>query len=227
MLTAIAAIIGYAAGTLIALLLERLYTGAPWRGPLRPCHPALWAGAAGYLLARGRGPGGTPLATRYAYLPVLGAAAGAAIALRVSDPRHALLAAVFALPLLAFVATDFERHLLPNRMMYPAIAAAALLCWAWPGRSPVWVLAGGGLAFALLFVLFVIIPGFGYGDVKLAGLLGLLCGWPAIISALAVGAVAAGAGVVLMLATRRIGRRSAIAYGPYLIFGGFLTMLAA
>ncbi len=226
--TLVAAALGYAAGTLIALVLDRLYTGAPWRGPLRPCHPALWTGTPGYFIARGRCPEGAPPPARYAYLPLLGAAGATAIALRVEDPRHAALAALFALPLLAFTATDFERHLLPNRMMYPSIVVAALLSWAWPGRSPLNVLAAGALAFALLFLLFVVAPasGFGFGDVKLGGLLGLLCGLPGVFTALMIGVFAAGVAIVLMLATRRIGRRTAIAYGPYLIFGGFLGMLA-
>lgn len=226
----LAALAGYLAGTLIALFLDRLYTGAPVRGPLTLCPDGhaprpLWAGTLGYALLRGRCPCGGPLPARLWYLPLLGSAAGAAIALRAVDARHAALVAGFSLVLLAFVGTDFERRLLPNRLMYPALTLALALSWAWPGRSAVDSLLGGLLGLAVLLALFLLLPGFGFGDVKLAALIGLLAGLDHTPSALMVGVLAGGAGALVLLLTRRAGRRTAIAYGPYLILGGFLAML--
>jgi leader peptidase (prepilin peptidase)/N-methyltransferase len=226
----LAALAGYLAGALIALFLDRLYTGAPVRGPLRLCPSghtprALWVGTLGYALVRGRCPCGGALPARLWYLPLLGGAAGAAIALRAVDARHAALVAGFSLVLLAFVGTDFERHLLPNRLMYPALALALALSWAWPGRSAVDSLLGGLLGLAVLLALFLLLPGFGFGDVKLAALVGLLAGLDNTPFALMVGVIAGGGAALFLLLTRRAGRRTAIAYGPYLILGGFLAML--
>ena len=227
----LAAATGYGAGTLLAIFLSRLYTGAPLRGSLGICGEgkvpnAAWAGTVGYLLARGRCPSGGRWPLRFVYLPLIGSAAGVVIVARAVDARHMALATAFSVVLLALVATDFERHLLPNRLMYPALAAAVTLCWAWPERSAVNSLAGGALGFAIMFVLFLVLPGFGFGDVKLAALLGLVSGLDNTLPSLLIGVVAAGAGAALMLITRRAGLKSLIAYGPYLALGAFIGMLS-
>ena len=275
----LAALAGYTAGTVLALFLDRLYTGAPLGAPLRlcgdaPAPPLLWTGAIGYLLARGRCPEGTAtqppapptpadepstdeadasvllideedvavtppigasdgrLPARLWYLPVIGAVAGTAIAARAVDGRHAALVGIFSLFLLALLGTDIERHLLPNRLMYPALALALALSWAWPDESVRRSLMGGGLGLGLgvaLFLLpFLILRryGFGLGDVKLSALLGLTCGSAYALSAFAIGLIAGGAGAIVLLAARRTGRGAFTAYGPYLMLGMFLGMLA-
>jgi leader peptidase (prepilin peptidase)/N-methyltransferase len=185
-----------------------------------------WLGAPGWLLLRGHCRAcGAGLPSRLLYLPLLGAAAFA-LAAAATDGRRLALTLLFSTPLLALTATDFERHLLPNRIIYPTLAAAAALSWAWPGRSAPEMLAGGAAGFAVMFVLFIVLPGFGFGDVRLAGLLGLLAGLGVLLNALAVAAVAAGVAAVLMLVTRRVGRRGVIAYGPYLALGAYWAMLA-
>lgn len=225
-----AMVAGYAAGAVIAVFLDRMYTGAPLRGPVRLCgdgaRPALWwSGAVGFLLARGRCPSGCRLPARLLYLPLLGALAGAVIALEAVDARHAALVTVFSVVLLAFVGTDFDRHLLPNRLMYPALALGLVLCWAWPDRSAAATLTGGVIGLVVMFVLFMLLPGFGFGDVKLAALLGLVAGSANIVPALMIGVVAGGAGSLALILSRRGGVRTAMAYGPYLALGAFAGML--
>lgn len=233
MTIAIAAIAGYVVGAVLAVLLERLYTGAALRGPVLPCagckEPAArvaWLGTIGWLVLRGRCPAcAAGLPVRVLYLPLLGAAAFGVAGASV-DGRRLALTLLFVTPLLALTATDFERHLLPNRIMYPTLAGAAALSWAWPGHSALEMLVGGVVAFAVMFVLFVVLPGFGFGDVRLAGLVGLLSGIGLLLNALMVAAIAAGIGAAFMLVTRRVGRRGVIAYGPYLALSAFWAMLA-
>lgn len=231
-----ALVIGYGVGTLLAVFLDRLYTGAPVRGRPRLCDGAplplvLWTGTLGFGLLRGRRPGGGRLPARFWYLPVLGAAAGVMIARNAVNPWHSLLLIGFSTVLLAFVGTDFERHLLPNRLMYPTIAAAAALWWVWPSpdqtvvESAVSHLGAGLLGFGVMFLLFVVMPGFGFGDVKLVGLTGLLVGLSNLLPALLIGALAAGIASAVMLAFRRAGLKTFIAYGPYLVLGAFAGML--
>ena len=62
------------------------------------------------------------------------------------------------------------------------------------------------------------------GDVKLAGLIGLLLG-TAALPALFVGVVAAGAASLVVLASSRKRGRT-IAYAPYLCFGAAIAILA-
>ena len=160
------------------------------------------------------------------YLPLIGAGAGATIALRAADARHGVLVALFATVLLALVGTDLERHLLPNRVIDPALAVALALCWAWPDRSAVSSLAGGLTALLVMAVAFLLAPGFGLGDVKLATLLGLLSGLSNALPALMVGMIAGGLGATLLLVAGRARMTSAMAYGPYLALGAFVGMLA-
>ena len=224
------AVAGYAVATLIALTLDLAYSGAPLRRPalLRARHGGfspLWLGTFGFLLAHGRDSAGNPLPVRLCYLPLLGAAAGAAVAVRASDVRAGLLPACFAAVLLALTGTDFERHVLPNRLLYPALAAAILLGWAWPGRTWLSSIEGGAISFAIMFACFAIVPPLGFGDVKLAALLGLLSGAGHVLPALAAGIIAGGVAALLLLITHRAGRKSLIAYGPYLALGAFAGML--
>ncbi len=68
---------------------------------------------------------------------------------------------------------------------------------------------------------------FGFGDVTLAGLIGLVVGWPAVVLALLVGILAAGVFslgyLLVMLARRRYTAFTAIPYGPFLILGASLV----
>ena len=78
-------------------------------------------------------------------------------------------------------------------------------------------------------LVFIALPGFGFGDVRLAGLLGLLgllSGLTNIFPAFIVAAFAAGIVSLLLLATRRIRVGSYLPYGPYLALGALWGMLA-
>jgi len=90
--------------------------------------------------------------------------------------------------------------------------------------------AGAGILFAFYFVLAMISPrGMGMGDVKLAGVLGLFLGslgW----GQLAVGAGAAfvlgGLFSIILLITRRAGRKSGIPFGPWMLLGAWVGIFA-
>jgi leader peptidase (prepilin peptidase)/N-methyltransferase len=164
------------------------------------------------------------------------AALMAALALR---PGHyglapSLLSAAFGLALLVLASTDYERRLLPDRLVYPAILAAALFCWAWPDRTPAEILlgaaigAGAGIVLYLLGLLtgaalHVRLTPFGLGDVKLIVLLGVLLGWPGLLAALVLGVLTAGIPAFVLLARGRA--RTVFSYGPYLVFGGLIVLL--
>ena len=122
----------------------------------------------------------------------------------------------------------------PNNLSYPAIGAAAALCWAWPDRDVTDILLGLGFAVGIAAVLFVFgevfgrllgvsATPFGLGDVKLILLIGLLLGWPVVMSALFIGVIIAGVpAIALMLSGRS---RGVFAYGPYLALGALAGLL--
>ncbi|MER6382318.1 A24 family peptidase [Streptomyces sp. NPDC001250] len=130
---------------------------------------------------------------------------------------------------------DFRVQRLPDPLTLPLAAAAlALLGLAalLPGHAGHWLTAlYGALALgAGYFVLFLINPaGMGFGDVKLAVGMGAVLGWYGWATVLLgtfagflLGAVYGGA----LLVVRRAGRKTAIAFGPFLIAGAFLGLLA-
>jgi leader peptidase (prepilin peptidase)/N-methyltransferase len=64
---------------------------------------------------------------------------------------------------------------------------------------------------------------FGLGDAKLILLIGLLTGWPAVLSALLLGIIAAGIVAAVLIVLR--GRGATYSYGPYLAAGAVVVLL--
>jgi leader peptidase (prepilin peptidase)/N-methyltransferase len=89
----------------------------------------------------------------------------------------------------------------------------------------------GGLGtFLLYLVLALAVPGgMGFGDVKLAGVVGLFLGFlgwvPLFVGVFAAFVLGGVFGVVLMT-FRRAGRRSAIPFGPWMLAGAWVGAVA-
>jgi leader peptidase (prepilin peptidase)/N-methyltransferase len=136
--------------------------------------------------------------------------------------------------LVALSAIDLEHFLLPNRIVYPlALATLALLTlgaigdgdWGALGRAVL-----GGVAGALaLGALHVASPrSMGFGDVKLAFVLGLALGWLGwgeLVLGLFCGFLAGALVGVALIALRRRGRKDHLPFGPFLAFGALVVML--
>jgi prepilin signal peptidase PulO-like enzyme (type II secretory pathway) len=135
----------------------------------------------------------------------------------------------------ALTLIDLDTHRLPNTIVLPSyvvlLALFAVACvlgadWAALLRA---TLAGVAL-YAFYLVLRLVRPGgMGGGDVKLAGVLGIALGWIGW-GAVVVGAFAAfllgGVFGLALLATRRAGRKTAIPFGPWMIAGAWIGILA-
>jgi leader peptidase (prepilin peptidase)/N-methyltransferase len=128
--------------------------------------------------------------------------------------------------LLGFIAAwDLLTRRILNVVVLPAslVVIIARVVFA-PGALVESLVAG-----AVAFIVFLVVAlasrdGIGMGDVKLAGLLGLLLGRSAL-GALLAGCVVGGIAAALLLVTRRAERRSTFAYGPYLALGGALLIV--
>lgn len=148
---------------------------------------------------------------------------------------------VFAAAMIALTVTDIDTQLIPNRILGPAtvIASSLLVVGGLIAGETAWLLraAGGGTAyFAVMFILALLARGgLGFGDVKLAFLIGIFAGylgWGHVVVA-GIGAFLIGGFVaVLLLVTRRSGRKDAIPFGPFMtsaavlavVFGEAITM---
>jgi prepilin signal peptidase PulO-like enzyme (type II secretory pathway) len=85
-----------------------------------------------------------------------------------------------------------------------------------------------GAAAALFFFVIVLATkfrGMGFGDVKLAFLIGLALGWPAAAVGFWISFVLGGVFAVLLLALKRVRFSATIALGPFLVIGATISAL--
>jgi leader peptidase (prepilin peptidase)/N-methyltransferase len=134
----------------------------------------------------------------------------------------------------ALTLTDIDHKLIPNRILFPGtIAGAALLLVGslFDGDLSrfAWGLLGGAAYFVgLLIVALLARGGFGYGDVKLAFLLGLFVGYQRsalVFVAAFVAFVGGGIISILLLVFRIRGRKDTIPFGPYLVLGAYVVLV--
>lgn len=130
----------------------------------------------------------------------------------------------------ALALIDLDTHTLPNAIVYPSylvgtvlLAASGLIA----GDTAALLTAGVGMVglFALYLLIALVSPGgMGFGDVKLAGVLGLYLGFlgvgPLLIGAFAAFVLGGLYGVVLLVVKR--GARSGIAFGPWMLAGAWV-----
>jgi leader peptidase (prepilin peptidase)/N-methyltransferase len=129
------------------------------------------------------------------------------------------------------LATDLDQRILPDELTLPVIPLALL--YAVSGLNP---LVGGALLLAVAAA--VVIPAilylpsipfgagaFGMGDVKFLAGMGLMIGGERAIGGTLFGLILAGVVLVLLLVTRRIGRKSYVPFGPFLILGALWAVL--
>ncbi|OII23675.1 A24 family peptidase [Frigoribacterium sp. MCBA15_019] len=135
----------------------------------------------------------------------------------------------------ALAVIDLEHHRLPNAIVLPSyavggalLAASSILVGDWSAL----VRAAIGLASLFAFYLIAALSypgGMGFGDVKLAGVLGLYLAWLGW-GEFAVGAFAAfllgGLFAIVLLVTRRVHRTGGIPFGPWMLAGTWVGVFA-
>jgi leader peptidase (prepilin peptidase) / N-methyltransferase len=169
-----------------------------------------------------RGPG-----LRTVLLAVAAAAAGAGIASRSTLPwwaTAAYLALVAMMVILA--ATDLEQRRLPHLLLDPLIVGAAVFVPFNPAVPPLSALLGAAVAVAFLGLVGLLIRGgLALGDLYLVTPMGLLLGWPAIFAAIFVAALLAAGSSLVLLSARRVGLKSYVPFGPFLVAGAVVALL--
>lgn len=168
-----------------------------------------------------------PPGPRTLLLAITAGAAGGALAWRSSLPLWATAAHLLILALLVVLtATDLEQRRLPHLLLDPLIAAALLFVMFNPTVTPLAALIGAAAAVGFLGVLGLIIRGgVALGDLYLVAPLGLLLGWPAVFQAVFVAAILSAVTAIALLVMRRVGMKSYIPFGPFLVAGAVITLL--
>ena|SRR5215469_6418775 len=135
----------------------------------------------------------------------------------------------------ALIQIDVAVQRLPDRLTLPAYPALIILLAAAAAVDDDWAALLrailGALALWAGYALLALASGgqVGGGDVKVAGLIGLLLGWlgwRTLITGAFAGFLLAAVTSVVLLAGRRVSRRSRISFGPFLLGGALLATLA-
>ncbi len=163
------------------------------------------------------------------------------IALRGGPAAGMAVMAVAATLFVLIGLIDYQRGLILNAMLLPALVASLVLSPFWnelgEARSffstPELVgsflnsLVAGAGAFLLFLIVILISPkAMGGGDVKYVALIGLLVGFPGVVVALWSAVVLGGFLSAGLLALRLRGRKDAILFGPFLSVGAIVGLLA-
>jgi leader peptidase (prepilin peptidase) / N-methyltransferase len=213
--TVVCALLGVPGGMLANLLVDRI----PEKRPLRPLPRAgALAGSAVQIIA-------------IAATVLLFAGTGLRFGADWVVPAYL----VFFVCLVSITVIDAERQIIPNYIVYPTIfasvpllALAALIEGEWDrfGSS----LMGATLAWLALFAIHMVSPtGMGFGDVRLAFVLGLFLGWiglPHVLAGLFLGVALIAVVGVLLAMFRLKSLQEHIAFGPFLAAGSTLAVFA-
>jgi len=130
---------------------------------------------------------------------------------------------IFVLSIFLIIAVyDFKWRIIPDKIIYPAIAAAFIYNIFPPDKGGLWgVLLAAASAFLFFFFIFYFSKGraMGLGDAKLAFLIGIFLGPLLTIAALTLAfIVGAFIGIILIMLGKKT-MQSQIAFGPMLVFG--------
>ena len=231
----LAALFGLAIGSFLNVVIYRVPAGESIVRPPSKCPncgheirnrhniPVL-----GWLMLRGKCYDcGNPISPRY---PLVEAATGALFAVVTLDagklhwalPAYLYLAAAG----IALAMIDFDHKRLPDKIVLPSYPVVAVLLTIGAAVNHNWsalerAAIGGAALYAFYFaVIFVYPAGMGFGDVKLAGILGALLAyisWGTLVVG-AFGGFLLGAVVgAIILVAHRGDRKTQIPFGPFMI----------
>ena len=134
----------------------------------------------------------------------------------------------------ALAVIDWRTRLLPTKLIAPSYVIVILLAAAAAWQQGDWqhlAMAGWGwlVAGGTFFALWFIYPkGMGYGDVRLSGILGIALGWLGwgeLLTGVYAGFLLGGVGG-LLLSLLRIVDRKAYPFGPFMLVGALVGVLA-
>lgn len=140
--------------------------------------------------------------------------------------------AAFTISMVLLTVTDLDTKLIPNRILGPSIVVCAvLLACGWvlerDAGSLVRAILGALAYFAAMYVLALVARGgLGFGDVKLAFLIGLMTGflgWGPVVVAGIFAFLIGGIVSLVLLLTRRLNRKDSIPFGPFMVAAGLIA----
>jgi leader peptidase (prepilin peptidase)/N-methyltransferase len=215
------AVLGLAVGAFLNLVIRRVPAAASAIQPEpRIPAPARTTRARHLLVAAATGALFAAVAARLAALDELAAL-----------PAYLFFAAIGV----ALTVLDIDLRRLPNVIVLPAYPAlAGLLAIAAYVQDDPAALSRAGIGAAALFALYLALAlahpgGMGFGDVKLAGVVGGVLGYlsyPALLVGAFAAFVTGGIAGLVVMSARRGTCKSAVPFGPFMIAGALLALFA-
>jgi leader peptidase (prepilin peptidase)/N-methyltransferase len=243
----LAGVLGLAIGSFLNVVIYRVPAGESVVSPPSKC-PSCGkeirnrhnVPVVGWLVLRGKCYDcKAPISPRYPVVEALTGVLFAVVTLRILDLdlAPALAAYLYFVAIgIALTMIDIDHKRLPNAIVLPSyVVVAALLTIASIASGDWWALARAVIGAAILLAFYVALTlaypaGMGMGDVKLSGVLGAVLGYLSWTT-LAVGAfggfLLGSLGGILVLATGRGNRKTAIPFGPYMIAAAVLAIFVA
>jgi leader peptidase (prepilin peptidase)/N-methyltransferase len=239
---AVSALLGLLIGSFLNVVIWRVPRGESVNRPPSHCpgcdariRPYDNVPVLSWLLLRGRCRDcRTPISARYPLVELATAVLFAAMAARFG--AHAVLPAFLYLAAIgvALSMIDLDTKRLPNAIVLPSYVVAVVLLGAaaitnHDGDRAIRAVIGMACYYGVFLLLRLAYPkGMGFGDVKLAGVLGLYLGWlgaPAWWLGVLGGFVLGGMYAAGLLVTRRGSRKTEIPFGPFMLAGALAGIL--
>jgi leader peptidase (prepilin peptidase)/N-methyltransferase len=175
-------------GSFLNVVVDRVPDRAPLRGPREgEACPPTEIGAVPFqpwLLRRGRAAGdAAALPRRWLWVELLTAVVFALLAARYGDDLAVVPLLVLGAGLVAVSVIDLQLLRIPDRVTFPALAASVPLIVVVSARDDTTDALRGALVGAVAYFVMLLLPhlvyprGMGFGDVKLALLMGMFLGW--------------------------------------------------
>jgi leader peptidase (prepilin peptidase)/N-methyltransferase len=239
MLVAYAAVLGLIIGSFLNVVVWRVPRGESIASPPSHCprcdtpiSPRDNVPVVSWLLLRGKCRHcGEPISARYPLVELGTGAVFAGLAARIgldwALPAFLYLGAICV----ALALIDLDTKKLPNVITIPSYAVGLVLLGGaalldHEPRRIVHALVGMAALFAWYWLLWLVYPkGMGYGDVRLAGVLGMYLaylGWGSLVAGAALGFFFGGVFSTLALALRLATRKTMVPYGPFMIAGALV-----
>jgi leader peptidase (prepilin peptidase)/N-methyltransferase len=242
LLVVLAGVLGLLVGSFLNVVIWRVPRGESVVRPASHCpscdaavRPRDNVPVLSWVLLRGRCRDcSAPISGRYPAVELLTAAVFAVLTLRLgwdaALPAFLYLGAIGVA--LALIDIDVKR--LPNAIVLPSYPVGIVLLGAATVVNGDWsalvrALLGMAALFGFYFVLNLVYPaGMGFGDVKLAGVLGLYLGylgWAEVVAGGFLGFLFGGVIGGVLMTMRRAGRKSKIPFGPFMLAGALAAIL--
>jgi leader peptidase (prepilin peptidase)/N-methyltransferase len=250
------ALLSAAIGFIVGILINALADGLPDNAVLRPPRypdgsprpAAAWSGTLAFLNGQRANSAGSRLSWRQPLVELSMALLFGFVVLNWPGHDRTIVWLVYLSILMLVTVIDLEHRLIitPVILLACILALVVAAVFPEPDRDFANYLAGGGLGLGMFLVMYwggavfsnvaASLRGeelgevaFGFGDVYLATLCGLMIGWQALIFAAIITVFLGAVGGVLFLTIQALrGQYSAftpLPYGPYIVLGTVIMML--